>query len=153
MNMRTVSILILIPLLAASCSLLRPEGQPANNPGDELINMGYGHSRRDAVTGSVSKVNMDNVRTYNNIYDFLQGKVPGVQVVGESIRIRGINSLNSSTEPLILVDGVEMSDISALNPNEISSVEVLKDASSSIYGVRGGNGVILITTKTAGDDQ
>ena len=147
--MRNVSLLILICMLAVSCSALRSGNASGKNPGDEVINTGYTSSRRDAVTGSISKVKMDNNRTYNNIYEFLQGKVPGVQVVGETIRIRGINSINSSSDPLILVDGVEMTDISALNPRDVAHVEVLKDASASIYGVRGGNGVILITTKTA----
>jgi TonB-dependent SusC/RagA subfamily outer membrane receptor len=126
---------------------------PTNNPGDEGINTGYGSSRRDAVTGAIGEGKMDNNRTYNNIYEFLQGKVPGVQVVGESIRIRGINSINSGTDPLILVDGIEMQDISFLNPYDVAHIEVLKDASASIYGVRGSNGVILITTKGADDVQ
>ena len=151
--MRNASLFILISLLAASCSVFRPDSMPTNNPGDEVINTGYGSSRRDAVTGSIGKVKMDNNRTYNNIYEFLQGKVPGVQVVGESIRIRGINSINSGTDPLILVDGIEMQDISFLNPYDVAHVEVLKDASASIYGVRGSNGVILITTKGADDVQ
>lgn len=151
--MRNVSLFILISLLAVSCSALRTGNTSAKNPGDEVINTGYSSSRRDAVTGSISKVKMDNNRTYNNIYEFLQGKVPGVQVVGETIRIRGINSINSSSDPLILVDGIEVTDISTLNPRDVAHVEVLKDSSASIYGVRGGNGVILITTKTADNDR
>jgi len=63
------------------------------------------------------------------------------------IIIRGIGSINSSNDPLILVDGSEITDLSTINPNDVKSVDVLKDASSSIYGVRGANGVILITTK------
>ena len=62
------------------------------------------------------------------------------------ILIRGVNSINSSSDPLILVDGVEMSDISSLNPADVKSVDVIKDGSSAIYGMRGANGVILITT-------
>ena len=63
------------------------------------------------------------------------------------IIIRGIGSINSSNDPMILVDGSEITDLSTINPNDVKSVDVLKDASSSIYGVRGANGVILITTK------
>ena len=63
------------------------------------------------------------------------------------IIIRGVGSINSSNDPLILVDGSEITDLSTINPNDVKSVNVLKDASSSIYGVRGANGVILITTK------
>ena len=140
--------LTLLLLLTASCSVYRQEGLVAN-PGDELIDTGYGTTRRDALTNSVSKVKMDNNRMYNNIYEFLQGRVAGLEVNGESIRIRGITTLIGSNEPLILVDGIEMMDISDINPNDVESVDVLKDASASIYGVRGANGVILIKTKRA----
>ena len=76
--------------------------------------------------------------------------MPGVQIgPGNTITIRGINSINSSTEPLILLDGVEISSLDDVNPYDVYSVDVLKDASSSIYGLRGANGVILITTKGA----
>ena len=147
--MKNISVILLLPLLAVSCSALRQSNPNAANPGDELVNVGYGTARRDAITGSVGKVKMDNIRTYNTIYEFLQGKVPGVTVSGTTIRIRGITSINSSNDPLILVDGIEMSDISALNPHDVDSVEVLKDSSASIYGIRGANGVILIKTKKA----
>jgi TonB-dependent SusC/RagA subfamily outer membrane receptor len=90
--------------------------------------------------------------TYNTIYDYLEGRVPGLRIIRNnggtpSILIRGINSITSSTEPLILVDGVEVHDISYLNPRDVRSVDVLKDGSAAIYGSRGGNGVILITLK------
>lgn len=147
--MRKISLFVLLSLLAASCSLFRPDSMPTNNSGDELVDIGYGTTRRNAVTGSVGKVKMDNTRTYSNMYEFLQGKVPGVQVMGTTIRVRGTNSINSSSDPLILVDGLEMSDISNLNPNDVDSVEVIKDGSASIYGIRGANGVILIKTKKA----
>jgi TonB-dependent SusC/RagA subfamily outer membrane receptor len=145
--MRTISILLLLPLLVASCSASRQNSQYVSNPGDEIVDIGYTKARRDAVTGSVSKVKMDNTRIYSNIYEFLEGKVPGLTVQGESIRIRGNNSLLGSNEPLILVDGVEFTNISDLNPNDVESVDVLKDGTASIYGVRGNNGVILIKMK------
>lgn len=145
--MRTISILLLLPLLVASCSASRQNSQYVSNPGDEIVDIGYTKARRDAVTGSVSKVKMDNTRMYSNIYEFLEGKVPGLTVQGESIRIRGNNSLLGSNEPLILVDGVEFTNISDLNPNDVESVDVLKDGTASIYGVRGNNGVILIKMK------
>ena len=66
---------------------------------------------------------------------------------GGSIQIRGISSVNSSTEPLILVDGVEVRDLSNINPMDVESIDVLKDASASIYGVRGANGVIIVKLK------
>ncbi len=147
--MKKIALFILLPLLAASCSLFRPDSMPTNNYGSETVNIGYGTARRDAVTGSVGKVKNDNNRAYSNIYEFLQGKVPGVMVSGQSIRIRGTGSINSNNEPLILVDGIEMSDISTINPMDVDSVDVIKDGSSSIYGVRGANGVVLIKTKNA----
>ena len=139
-------ILLLLPVaLAMSCGAYIPVPQE-----DSAVDVGYEKQSKQGLTTAVSKLKKkeNEVVTYNNIYDYLQGRVAGVQVTPDKrILIRGINSINSSTDPLILVDGTEMSDISSLNPNDIESVSVLKDASSSIYGVRGGNGVILITTK------
>ena len=139
-------ILLLLPVaLAMSCGAYIPVPQE-----DSAVDVGYEKQSKQGLTTAVSKLKKkeNEVVTYNNIYDYLQGRVAGVQVTPDKrILIRGINSINSSTDPLILVDGSEMSDISSLNPNDIESVSVLKDASSAIYGVRGGNGVILITTK------
>ena len=149
--MKTVSFLLLVPLLAASCSLFRPDSMPTNNPGDESVNTGYGSARRDAVTGSISKVKSDNARTYADIYEYLRGRVPGVQVVGKSIRVRGISSPTGNSDPLILVDGMEVTDVSGIYPGDIKSVEVIKDGTAAIYGNRGANGVVLITTKTGSD--
>lgn len=124
---------------------------------DEEINVGYGTTKRDNLTYSVSKVDIKEgeIATYTNIWEYLQGRVPGVMIGNVSpgstptISIRGINTATGSNEPLIMVDGNETSDISFLSPSDVASVEVLKDASASIYGVRGANGVILFTTKAA----
>lgn len=120
----------------------------------KYVNIGYGEVPQDNLTTAVSSVDMGQLErgVYNTIYDYLEGRVPGLQIIKNnggkpSILIRGINSINSSTEPLILVDGVEVQDISYLNPRDVRSVDVLKDASAAIYGSRGGNGVILITLK------
>lgn len=121
--------------------------------GNEAIEIGYGTQRKDRLTTSVSQleINEKEIGGYTNIFDYLRGKVPGVSVIGSGpsakIQIRGINSINCSTDPLILVDDVPTTDISLVNPNDVRSVTVLKDASSSIYGTRGSNGVILIKTK------
>ena len=77
----------------------------------------------------------------------IQGKCAGVQVSGHSIIIRGKNSINLSSEPLFVVDGVAVEDVSYINPREVKNITVLKDSAASIYGVRGANGVILITLK------
>lgn len=87
-------------------------------------------------------------KAYSNIYEYLRSRVPGLLIRGTDISIRGINSVNSATAPLILVDGIEMTDISALNPYDVQRVEVLKDSATAIYGFRGSGGVILITTKS-----
>ena len=92
------------------------------------------------------KMNEKEQKAYSNIYDFLRSRVPGLMIRGTEISIRGINSVNSASKPLILVDGVEMNDISALNPYEVDNVEILKDSAASIYGFRGAGGVIKITT-------
>ncbi|MBR0052520.1 MAG: TonB-dependent receptor plug domain-containing protein [Bacteroidales bacterium] len=106
--------------------------------------------KRKDITSSVSslQVNEKEVTTYTNMYDYLRGRVSGVQVTSDNrILIRGINSINLSTDPLIILDGAEITDLSVINPNDVESVTVLKDGSASIYGVRGANGVIIITTR------
>lgn len=122
----------------------------------EGVDVGYGTSSKEALSYSVSQVKVkDDVVSYTNIWEYLRGKVPGVYIgdaaAGSTpkIVVRGLNSINSSTQPLIMVDGQETADISWLNPNDVASVSVLKDASASIYGSRGANGVILFTTKSA----
>ena len=123
---------------------------------DEVVVIGYGTAKKSDLTAPVTSVNIDdmNKRTTSSPMDALQGSVPGVQVVtngapGSSpdVRIRGIGSINNTT-PLYVVDGVFVTDIGFLNPNDIAEMSILKDASgAAIYGVRAANGVVLITTK------
>lgn len=124
---------------------------------DDVVVVGYGVQKKVNLTGSVSQVSMDEVvgdRAVTSIADALAGHVPGLIISGntgepgsgDNFQIRGTSSINGGS-PLILVDGISM-DISALNPQDIESVSVLKDASASaIYGARAAFGVILITTK------
>jgi len=132
--------------------------QTGDNSLGEVVVIGYGTARKSDLTGAVATVKSDKLldRPSTNISQALQGRVAGVDVTvntsapGEAakVRIRGISSINSSLDPLYVVDGVIGVDANTLNPNDISSVEVLKDASSTaIYGARGANGVIIITTK------
>ena len=126
---------------------------------DEVVVVGYGVQKKINLTGSVVSVDHDVLanRPIANVTTGLQGMLPGVSIVNttsrpgdnnSSIRVRGIGTLNNS-DPLILIDGVE-GDMNTLNPDDIESVSVLKDAaSSSIYGSRAANGVILITTRKA----
>jgi TonB-dependent SusC/RagA subfamily outer membrane receptor len=119
------------------------------DPGDEAINIGYGTVKKRDLLTSVSKIdgNTNKYASYTNIYDMLRGTVPGVQVVGNSIKIQGAGSLMSGTEPLFVVDGTIVNGISNISPVEVRSVEVLKGSSAAIYGSRGANGVILITLR------
>lgn len=141
--------------------------QSSNKSLDEVVVVGYGQMKRKDLTGSVVSVSSDAIsKTVSTSADqILQGRAAGVQVQqntgtpggSTSIRIRGINSLNSSNEPIFVIDGVVIdgssgsnntNPLSSINPSDIVSMDVLKDASSSaIYGSRAANGVIIITTK------
>ncbi|MCC8188804.1 MAG: TonB-dependent receptor [Bacteroides sp.] len=124
---------------------------------DEVVVVGYGVQKKSSVTGAISQVKAEDMqnRTITNAPAALQGKTAGVQVIQTSaapgasptVRVRGYSS-NVSSNPLYVVDGIRLSDISGIDPNDIASMEVLKDAASAaIYGAEAGNGVILITTR------
>jgi TonB-linked SusC/RagA family outer membrane protein len=130
---------------------------------DEVIVIGYGTTRKKDLTGSVISVKGDEIKKVpaSNAMEALQGKLPGVDIVrtsggagaNVSVTIRGNRSISATNSPLYIVDGIQYSNYQDINPNDIQSMEVMKDASSTaIYGSRGANGVILITTKrgTAG---
>ena len=89
----------------------------------------------------------NNFDTYSNIYDLIIGRFAGVEVKGRSIIIRGEKSLMADNSALLVVDGMVVQDISFLSPNQVESIDVLKDAAASMYGSRGANGVVCITTK------
>ena len=140
--------IMIVAALFVSCGTSSKKSSASSR--DEVINIGYGKQMKDNSTYAISKVDIkeNEIATYNNIYDYLKGRVAGVQVIGDNkIIIRGVSTINGETDPLILVDGVMTDDISYLNPADVTDVSVLKDASASIYGVQGANGVILITTK------
>ena len=121
----------------------------------DAIDVGYGTQDSDNVTTAVSnvKVRKHEAQTYSNMYDYLRGRVPGVMVTSDNrIIIRGIGTNSDATDPLILVDGVEMTDLSSINPSDVKSVDVIKDGSSAIYGMQGANGVIIIKTVGSGAD-
>ena len=131
--------------------------QPDTKSLEEVVVIGYGQQKKVTITGAVSAVGGDELlkSPVANVSNALQGKLPGMSVVQPSgmpgadepvIRVRGTGSLNSA-EPLVLVDGVERS-FGQLDPNEIQDISILKDASATaVFGVRGANGVILVTTK------
>jgi len=110
------------------------------------------NNNKNAAPGDkVLSIKDSSVPVYQDIYDMIRGRVPGVEVSGKSIRIRGSNSLNVSTEPLIVVDGVITKDIDGIAPETVKSIEVLKGPDASVYGTRGSNGVILIKRRTGND--
>jgi TonB-dependent starch-binding outer membrane protein SusC len=132
--------------------------QPASTELSDVVVVGYGTSRKKDLTGSVGSVGMQSIEKTPvfGTGQLLQGRVSGVQVTqtnsqpGSSftVRIRGTNSLTQSSDPLYVVDGYAGADITTLTPNDIASMEVLKDASATaIYGSRGANGVVMITTR------
>ena len=92
----------------------------------------------------------DSNASYTNIYDMIRGKVPGVQVTGNKITIRGVSSINSSTDPLLVVDGVVVYTIDNISPRQVKSITVLKGSDAAIYGSRGAAGVIMITMMGTG---
>ena len=132
---------------------------------EEVVVVGYGTQRKEAVTGSVASVKGDDMRAVagSNITQSLQGRVAGVEMTqtsskpGETmqIRIRGTRSLNASNDPLIVLDGIPFAgSLSDINPSDIKSLDILKDASATaIYGSRGANGVIIITTNRGSEGQ
>lgn len=132
---------------------------------DEVVVIGYGQTKKSDLTGSVTNVKMTDIKEAPavSVDNAMQGRVAGAEIMsttGEpgattTIRIRGTRSVEASNEPLIVVDGVvdAIMDLNDINPEDIESISVLKDASSTaIYGARGANGVILITTRQGGGD-
>ncbi len=132
--------------------------QPDVTALDEIVVVGYGTMKKSDLTGSLASVSSDefDVQPITRMDQALQGRAAGVAVTqtsgapgaGMKIRIRGANSIGGNNTPLYVVDGLVVGDINAINVNDIASMEVLKDASATaIYGSRGANGVVLITTK------
>lgn len=133
---------------------------------EETVVIGYGTMKKSDLTGSVASVNPEKLiaTPSNNIEGILQGRIAGVQVINSSqdpgssstVRIRGNSSINGSNTPLVVIDGFPYGDAGniQINPQDVTSIEVLKDASASaIYGSRGANGVIIITTNKAGQNR
>lgn len=132
---------------------------------DEIVVVGYGVQRKSDLTGAISSINAEEtMRTMpvSQISDMLQGRVAGLSIVSSSgaagasstMRVRGVNSIKADGGPLIVIDGFAGGSLDAINPSDIQSIEILKDASSTaIYGSRGANGVILVTTKSTGNEK
>src|SRR5699024_7899459 len=132
---------------------------------DEVVAIGYGTTTRESLTGSVSSITGEDLKDIPvaTVAEALAGRLAGVQVqktqgspgAAVEIRVRGGNSITQDNAPLFIVDGIEMDNaLSILSPSEIKSIDVLKDAASTaIYGSRGSNGVVLITTKSGANSR
>jgi TonB-linked SusC/RagA family outer membrane protein len=127
---------------------------------EQVVVVGYGTQKKRAVTGSVASIGFEQFkdRSSSNVMQSIEGMVAGVNIsttqgapgFGPTIRVRGINSITAGTNPLYVVDGMALEnfDLNVINPQDIQSVEILKDAASAaIYGSRGANGVIIVTTR------
>lgn len=142
--------------VAVSGTTLNVSMVPDTEALSEVVVIGYGTQRKELVSGAYESLSSETIVRDNpaRIEEALQGSAAGVQVNANSgspgssynIRIRGITT-NSNNSPLVLVDGVRIDDLSIVDPNDIERMDIIKDASSAIYGVQGANGVILITTK------
>lgn len=139
--------------------------EPSKNALEEVVVIGYGKEKKRDLTGAIGSVSGDEIQEIpaTNPIQALKGKVAGLDIVnngnqpggGVSINIRGQRSITASNSPLIILDGIPVIDgLNDLNPNDVASIEVLKDASASaIYGSRASNGVIIITTKRGKNDE
>jgi TonB-dependent SusC/RagA subfamily outer membrane receptor len=153
----SVALFGLASLLLVACQRSR-HAQPAPRLGSDSVDVGYGTRPKSEVTGAVSSDDRAARANPTSMADLLEGRFPGVEVTrlasgGISVRIRGQRTLRGSSEPLYVVDGIPMNTAGGgvlmdLDPRDIKSIDVLKDAAAtSVYGSRGANGVILITTK------
>lgn len=150
---------LLSVVLLSACGSSAPAATDEEKEQEDEINIGYGTQKRSRITGSVSSVDLreEQTRPVRQAEELLQGRFPGVHVVqtarGFKVRIRGASSIYGDTAPLYVIDGTPVmpdpdGTIAFLNPNDIATIDVLKDASTaSIYGSRGANGVVIITTK------
>lgn len=145
--MKKILFLLLLAAVACSCGTSSSYTKTTSDD-EEDVNLGYVRVKKKDSTHSTSTVKVENGYTYSNIFDYLEGRVAGLTVEGNKLYVR--NKPGSNKEALIIVDGVEMNDISGLLPDQVERVDVLKDASSaSLYGMRGANGVVIITTRSA----
>jgi TonB-dependent SusC/RagA subfamily outer membrane receptor len=159
-NAAAAASLVALPLATACATAGAPYEEPLAPRAEEMVNIGYGTQAADDVTGSTSSLNEESIQEMQvgRVEQLLEGRVPGLDVIrtggGYALRIRGVGSILGSNEPLVIIDGMSVQSFGAgaglgwINPRDIERIDVLKDASSTaIYGSRGANGVIVITTK------
>ena len=159
---RGTTLVLLSATITTACASARNAPRPpAVDPANE-VRVGYDTQDRSELTGSVGSVTAEDVagQKIMRVEDMIEGRFAGVHVVrlrngGISLRIRGVATLIGSSEPLFVIDGMPMhgapgSALTGINPSDIARIDILKDAgATAIYGSRGANGVVLITTKRA----
>jgi TonB-dependent SusC/RagA subfamily outer membrane receptor len=139
---KTVILMLASLFVVAACGTAKRASFDSSLERDALSQAG------ERASTSTLEMNERDAKTYTTMQDYLRGKVPGVRVNSDgTINIRGVNSVNAQAQPLILLDGAEIRDINSVNPNEVKSVDVIKDGAAAIYGFRGVAGVISIKTK------
>jgi TonB-dependent starch-binding outer membrane protein SusC len=143
-------------LFLAACST---NPAPASIGNNDPVNVGYGTQERQDVGGAVSSISRDDIkkRSARSLEDMIHSHVPGAQVIrnrdGFSIRLRGMTSIYGNNDALIVLDGMPLSEgtassaLATIRPEEVEQIDVLKDGMAAIYGVRGSNGVVVITTR------
>lgn len=157
---RTVTLALAAVALTAACAS-SGRGRPALDP-EEEVRVGYDTQERADITGSVGSVTAEDIagQKVTRVEEMIEGRFAGVQVVrtrngGFTLRIRGISTFMGNSEPLFVIDGMPVhgapgTALIGLNPADIARIDILKDAgATAIYGSRGANGVVLITTKRA----
>ena len=148
--MKRILQIIAFGALVCGCGVFKRSNDPYTPRSAEVVDIGYGKQDRGSLATSISSVPVDDktVQTYRDIYEMIQGKCSGVQVEGQKITIRGVSTIYAGTDPLFIVDGAAQSSIDWINPQDVKSIDVLKDAgATSIYGSRAANGVIIINLK------
>lgn len=120
--------------------------------GTDSVNIGYGYVKRNKMNApGTRRGGNKEIASYTDIADYIQATEPGVMVIkGNPTQyiVRGIGTNSGQSNPLLIIDGVQVDSFDSLLPNQVESIEVIKDASAAIYGMQGANGVIMITTKT-----
>jgi TonB-dependent SusC/RagA subfamily outer membrane receptor len=136
-------------------SLITDNGKQEEEKAVKEVNSSGSPENQRSETTKVNKIDgtINKYASYKNIYEILDGKVPGVQVSGKTITIRGQNSVNGNSQPVFVVDGSIVYSIDDINPVDVKSIEVLKGAAAALYGYQGANGVISITLVKAGDTK
>lgn len=159
-----IAAVVVVALAMIGCSSTKQSVEASEEPKESAkrVEVGYGTQEKQHLTGSVGSLSPEDIddavraQSYTRTEELLQGRIPGVYVYRRSdgelaVRIRGTTSIYGSNEPLYVVDGMPLAvgGLSGINPYDIESINVLKGPSAAIYGSRGANGVVIITTKTA----